>query len=97
MGQGDHDSRLSRANIEGAIYPERREHVNGNWNELPKTVLEVKARPPMKSLPAIHDVEKMVGKNEMKNIPYGAIGFYTLADKLACGVQQLMAGAENSP
>ena len=29
----------------------------------------------------------------MKNIPYGAIAFYTLADKLACGLQQLMAGA----
>lgn len=29
----------------------------------------------------------------MKKLPYGAIGFYTLADKLACGVQQLMAGA----
>jgi hypothetical protein len=34
-----------------------------------------------------------VGKDEMKNIPYGAIAFYTLADKLACGLQQLMAGA----
>ena len=29
----------------------------------------------------------------MKNIPYGAIAFWTLADKLACGLQQLMAGA----
>ena len=29
----------------------------------------------------------------MKNIPYGAIAFYTLADKLSCGLQQLMAGA----
>jgi len=40
-----------------------------------------------------YDVEKKVGKDEMKNIPYGAIAFYTLADKLACGLQQLMAGA----
>ena len=46
---------------------------------------------------AYYDVEKKVGKNEMKNIPYGAIAFYTLADKLACGLQQLMAGAGNSP
>ena len=29
----------------------------------------------------------------MKNIPYGAIAFWTMADKLACGLQQLMAGA----
>ena len=35
----------------------------------------------------------MVGKDEMKHIPYGAIAFYALADKLACGMQQLMAGA----
>jgi len=29
----------------------------------------------------------------MKHIPYGAIAFCTLADKLSCGLQQLMAGA----
>jgi hypothetical protein len=29
----------------------------------------------------------------MKNIPYGAIAMWTMADKLACGLQQLMAGA----
>jgi len=39
------------------------------------------------------DVEKKVGKDEMKNIPYGAIAFITMADKLACGLQQLLAGA----
>ena len=38
-------------------------------------------------------MEKKIGKDEMKNIPYGAIAFYTLADKLSCGLQQLMAGA----
>ncbi|MBF0234362.1 MAG: FMN-binding glutamate synthase family protein [Desulfamplus sp.] len=80
------------ANIEGSIYPERRDRVNGNWNELPKTVLEV-GKTADEIFAGYHDVEKIVGKDEMKNIPYGAIGFYTLADKLACGVQQLMAGA----
>ncbi len=29
----------------------------------------------------------------MKDIPYGAIAVWTLADKLAAGLQQLMAGA----
>ena len=29
----------------------------------------------------------------MKNIPFGAIGIWTLADKLGAGLQQLMAGA----
>lgn len=80
------------ANIEGSIFPERRDRVNGNWNELPKTVLEV-GKTADEIFAGYHDVEKLLGKDEMKNIPYGAIGFYTLADKLACGVQQLMAGA----
>ncbi|MBF0573071.1 MAG: FMN-binding glutamate synthase family protein [Desulfamplus sp.] len=80
------------ANIEGSIYPERRERVNGNWNELPKTVLEV-GKTADEIFAGYHDMEKKLGKDEMKKIPYGAIGFYTLADKLACGVQQLMAGA----
>ncbi|MGD9733565.1 MAG: glutamate synthase-related protein [Desulfamplus sp.] len=80
------------SNIEGSIYPERRERVNGNWNELPKTVLEV-GKTSDEIFAGYHDIEKKLGKDEMKKIPYGAIGFYTLADKLACGVQQLMAGA----
>ena len=29
----------------------------------------------------------------MKKIPYGAIAMWALADKLTCGLQQLMAGA----
>lgn len=80
------------ANIEGAIYPERRAAVNGNWNELPKTVLQV-GKTVDEIFAGYHDLEKKLGKDEMKNIPYGAIGFYTQADKLACGLQQLMAGA----
>jgi hypothetical protein len=39
------------------------------------------------------DVEKKLGKDEMKNIPLGAIGVWTLSDKLTAGLQQLMAGA----
>ena len=80
------------ANIEGAIWPERRAAVNGNWNELPKTVLE-NGSTAAEIFAGYHDLEDKVGKEEMKKIPYGAIGFYTLADKLGCGLQQLMAGA----
>jgi hypothetical protein len=40
-----------------------------------------------------YEVQKKVGKNEMKNVPYGAIAIWTLADKLAAGLQQLLAGA----
>jgi len=79
------------ANIEGSIYPEQRAEVNGNWNELPKTVLEV-GKTAEEIFAGYHDLEKKLGRDEMKNLPYGAIAFWTLADKLACGLQQLMAG-----
>jgi hypothetical protein len=35
----------------------------------------------------------LVGKDEIKNIPLGAIGIFSYADKLKVGLQQLMAGA----
>ncbi|MGM0656746.1 MAG: glutamate synthase-related protein [Thermodesulfobacteriota bacterium] len=80
------------ANIEGAIYPERRAEVNGNWNELPKNVLEI-GKTADEIFACYHDLEDKLGKDEVGRIPYGAIAFYTLADKLGCGLQQLMAGA----
>lgn len=39
------------------------------------------------------DVKNIVGANEMKNIPLGAVGIYSYVDKLKVGLQQLMAGA----
>jgi glutamate synthase domain-containing protein 2 len=39
------------------------------------------------------DVKNIVGASEMKNIPLGAVGIYSYADKLKVGLQQLMAGA----
>jgi len=92
MGRGIMIPGFLGANIEGAVYPERRAAVNGNWNELPKTVLEV-GKTADEIFAGYHDLADKLGKGEMKNIPYGAIGFYTLADKLGCGMQQLMAGA----
>jgi hypothetical protein len=80
------------ANIEGALNPDKREKVSGNWDSLPKTVSNIGAKAE-EIFAAYFDVEKKVGKDEMKNIPYGAIAFLTLADKLSCGLQQLMAGA----
>jgi hypothetical protein len=32
----------------------------------------------------------------MKKIPFGAVAMYAYADKLACGLQQFMAGARKS-
>ncbi|MDJ0828354.1 MAG: glutamate synthase-related protein [Desulfobacterales bacterium] len=80
------------ANIEGALFPEKRGDLNGHWPELPKTVQRV-GNSAKEIFSSYFDVEKKVGKDEMKNIPYGAIAFYTMADKLACGLQQLLAGA----
>ena len=38
-------------------------------------------------------VKNIVGANEMKNIPLGALGIYSYSDKIKVGLQQLMAGA----
>lgn len=80
------------SNIEGALHPERREKLNGNWDSLPNTVSENGSKAE-EIFAGYYDVEKKVGKDEMKNIPYGAIAAWTAADKLAAGLQQLMAGA----
>ena len=79
-------------NIEGALNPDRKAKINGNWDELPPSVKEVGSTAD-EIFASYYDVEKKVGKAEMKNIPYGAIAMWTLADKLAAGLQQLMAGA----
>ena len=39
------------------------------------------------------DVKNMVGADEMKNIPLGAVGIYSYSEKIKIGLQQLMAGA----
>ncbi len=81
------------ANIEGVLHPERKAGVNGNWDKLPAW-MEKQIGSSVESLFAsYYDVQKKVGKEEMKNIPYGAIGIWTLADKLSAGLQQLLAGA----
>jgi glutamate synthase domain-containing protein 2 len=79
-------------NIEGVLKPERKDEIFGNWNRLPKSVSQL-GNSAEEIFASYFDVEKKVGKDEMKNIPYGAIAFWTLADKLACGLQQLLAGA----
>ncbi len=80
------------ANIEGVLKPERKAAVSGNWNELAKSVAEI-GNQPEEIFAGYYDVLKKVGAKEMKNIPFGAIAVWTLADKLAAGLQQLLAGA----
>jgi len=39
------------------------------------------------------DVKDIVGADEMKNIPLGAVGIYSFSEKIRVGLQQLMAGS----
>ncbi len=80
------------ANIEGVLRPERKAAVNGNWNELAKSVADIGAKAE-EIFAGYYDVQKKVGADAMKDIPFGAIAVWTLADKLAAGLQQLLAGA----
>ncbi|BCS99103.1 glutamate synthase [Desulfoluna limicola] len=92
MGRGLMVPGFLGSNIEGAIHPERREKLNGNWDALPKTVTQY-GTTAQEIFSCYYDVEKKVGKEAMAEIPYGALAIWTLGDKLACGIQQLMAGA----
>lgn len=80
------------SNIEGVLHPERKATVNGNWDKLPKGVREL-GESPEQIFANYYELENRLGKDEMQHVPYGAIAVYTLADKLAAGLQQLMAGA----
>jgi len=83
------------SNIEGVLRPERRAAVHGHWEELPSTVT-VHGDRPEQIFAAWETVAKKVGAAEMANIPFGAVAMYAYADKLACGLQQFMAGARKS-
>ena len=41
------------------------------------------------------DVKNIVGANEMKNIPMGAVGIYSYSERIKVGLQQIMAGTRN--
>ncbi|HDJ29291.1 MAG TPA: FMN-binding glutamate synthase family protein [Proteobacteria bacterium] len=79
------------ANVEGVVKPEERARLNGNWEKLPPNVAQY-GRTADEIFAGYYEVQKKVGADEMKNIPYGAIAMYTMADKLAAGLQQLLAG-----
>ena len=59
---------------------------------LPKTVSEY-GTTPEEIFVNYERVKDLVGADEIKNIPLGAIGVFSYADKLKVGLQQLMAGA----
>jgi len=67
----------------------------GKWiakNDLPKTVSEY-GKTPEEIFVNYEQIKNMLGADEIKSIPLGAIGVYSFCDKLKVGLQQLMAGA----
>jgi len=74
------------------VKPEQRQRLSGNWDALPPNVAQY-GRSADEIFAGYYEVEKKVGSDEMKHIPYGAIAMFTLADKLAARLQQLLAGA----
>jgi glutamate synthase domain-containing protein 2 len=66
-----------------------------NWmynGGLPKTVSQY-GHKVEEIFVCFEQVADIVGKEEMKDIPLGAIGIFSYTQKLAVGLQQLMAGA----
>lgn len=80
------------SNIQGVLQPENREKLNGHWKELPSNVKAI-GQTPEEIFAGWESVRNKVGANEMKKIPWGAIAMVSYSDKLACGLQQFMAGA----
>jgi len=63
-----------------------------NNGRLPKTVSQY-GHKVEEIFVCYEQVADIVGQDEMKNIPLGAIGIFSYTQKLAVGLQQLMAGA----
>jgi glutamate synthase domain-containing protein 2 len=63
-----------------------------NDGGLPPTVSQY-GKTPEEIFVCWEQVADLVGKDEMRNIPLGAVGIYSYVQKLSVGLQQLMAGA----
>lgn len=61
-------------------------------NDLPKSVSEY-GNTVEEIFVNYEDVKAIVGADEIKNIPLGAIGIYSYSQKIKVGLQQIMAGA----
>jgi glutamate synthase domain-containing protein 2 len=59
--------------------------------KLPATVSQYGSKPEEIFI-CYEEVKDLVGVKEMKNIPLGAVGVYSYAQKIKVGLQQLMAG-----
>ena len=79
------------SNIEGVFHPEKKASLNGHWDVLPPSVTEY-GKYPEEIFALWETVKNKVGAEEMNRIPLGAVALCGYADKLACGLQQFMAG-----
>jgi glutamate synthase domain-containing protein 2 len=61
-------------------------------SNLPKSVADF-GNKPEEIFVNYEKVKDIVGAKEIQNVPLGAIGIYSYADKIKVGLQQLMAGA----
>ncbi len=62
--------------------------------DIPKSISDYGSEPE-ELFVCYEQVKDLVGADEIKNIPLGAIGIYSYSDKLKVGLQQLMAGSRN--
>ncbi|MEF8825989.1 MAG: glutamate synthase-related protein, partial [Halapricum sp.] len=92
MGRGLMIPGFVGSNVEGAIHPERRDDVNGNWEELPRSVTEY-GDTPEEIFAGWQEVQAALDDRDVEDIPYGAVALWNLTDKLGAGLKQLMAGA----
>jgi glutamate synthase domain-containing protein 2 len=60
--------------------------------KLPNTVSQF-GTTPEEIFVCYEEVKDMVGPDEMKSLPLGALGVYSYAEKIRVGLQQIMAGA----
>ncbi|MDR2531094.1 MAG: FMN-binding glutamate synthase family protein, partial [Oscillospiraceae bacterium] len=81
------------SNIEGVLFPDRRERLNGNWDSLSDAFTSEFGSTPQEIFANYFDVKSKVGAEAIESLPLGAIAVWTLADKLGAGLQQFMAGA----
>jgi glutamate synthase domain-containing protein 2 len=79
------------SNIEGVLKPANKALVNGNWDKLPKAVSDRGTTAP-EIFSGYYEVQKIIGADAMKTVPFGAIAMWSMLDKLGAGLQQFMAG-----
>jgi hypothetical protein len=84
-------------NSEGALHPEKRESIFGNWEALAPNFLQEFGSSAEEIFAGYHAVKEKVGEAEMNRIPYGAVALWTLADKLSAGSASAAEAASARP